>query len=264
MNKKVISLVCESFNLYDAKDTRLQDLFSCKLTQESMFYKMNISPSRVSAQSLYALQSKEPVNPHDAHNTKVPKVFAEKNKFIANYAKTRIISYFWPTKFDISYLDPRADNMHREIKLEPLAYQFPILLSFLKEEFYNSDYMHVIYWSNAGHGNVGCRIGEEDKGVAASLTKTLEHWFKVIENDILPLVDRDKTILMIHPDHGTARKGMGHETFQDGFFYLYPKESATLAKDSTIEWADIRKTIRNATGIDDKMPYKEEGRIIGK
>lgn len=263
MNKKIITLICESLNIYDIKD------FSFEFMNESMFYKMNLGESDLSAKALYLMQGNDNL-PNDmvsgdpfANNK--PSIFAEEGKFIANYVKTRIIANFWPFRWNPIYLDPKTHLTGRhESKMEPLSHHYSFLLPFLKNEFYQSDYQHLIYWTATGHPQVKCRVDEEEIGIPISLKKTAQHWFKVIQEEIMPLIDKKNTILLIHPDHGTARKNMGKEAIQDGFLYFYPKTNAILNNDNTVAWQDIRKTIRIITGTDEIIPHKENGRLIGE
>ena len=243
---KVISIICESLNFKDVEQISLRN---------SVKYHMDMRPSMLSATSLYLMQTGDPVpDMGNCHSASEPCVFSPKGRLISNYVKTRIISNYWPRKFDASFLDPKS-SIESGLKIcrEPNSHHYPVLLDFLKHEFYDSDYQYLIYWSLIGHGECyDCRIDEENKGVPYTLRKTAAEWFRLIDKDILPLVKQD-TLVMIHPDHGTARKGQGPEAYTDGFMFLYPKEMAKLIPTPSIYWSTIRGAIRRATGVDQAM-----------
>jgi len=257
---KIINLVWESFNRYDVTNLSLPG-----------FGRFNFnSCAGNSATALYLMQTGD-IDPEfgktieDLKNYRpainfTKKFFSKPNSFIANFAKTRIISIYWPHFYDTNFLDPRTKGGHEFNKPhgepEPAGEQFENLLDFLKNEFYQSDYQHLIYWSMVGHGSCGnCRIGEENKGVAATLEKTATHWMDCIKTHVMPLVNLDKSILMMHNDHGTTRNPIidGRNNYNDGFIYL-PSDRAIIESDYTVTLSDIRKTLRMSFGIDDKLP----------
>jgi hypothetical protein len=261
MIKKIISLVCESMNRYDITD------FSIPFIDDSMFYEMDLEASEWSVKALYLMQKDDNLPELSvATRESLPSIFIEEGKFIANYTRTRIFSNFWPKQWSPEYLDPKCNvkSLHTH-KIEPLTPYYPAFLSFLKDEFYKSDYAHVIYWSAIGHPGDCRRIEEENNGVPPCLKKTIKYWFELIQKEIIPLIDKENTIVLIHPDHKTAREGIDYKLAQSkGFLYFYPKVNALLNNNTIITWKDIRKTIRNATGVDNIMPYHESGNIIGQ
>lgn len=231
---KLVSILCESMQWCDVKGQGI----SC-LTKK----KFNTSPSRFSAQSLWLMQSEDPklVSIDDCHNTKRERIF-DKGDFLSTQFKTRLIAHWFPHVFNPARLDPLADspkNGFPPVFREPNSWQYPVLLKFLKQEFFNSDYQWLIYWPSIGHVECSdCRLPPEDKGVPDNIHQTTAEWFRLINKDILPFIKPDTTVF-IHTDHGSARRIKNHN-WNDGFLFHTPN---VQFRDNS-GWNDYRKMVR--------------------
>jgi len=228
------SLVCESLCWSDMDGMELPGFRKLRF---------DLRPSDLSASSLWLMQTADPVPAdmwNDVHSGAV-KVFSAPDKFLSNRIKTRIISNYWPAKFNATFLDPKCgSHTAKEIRREPRAAHYAVLLDFLKNEWNSSDYRWLIYWSLIGHAECSdCRLEGEDKGIPITLRKTAAEWFSIIQREVLPLLDNNDLIL-IHPDHGSARRGMGGAPMQNGFMYCNKD-----AFSGVVTWADIRKAVSN-------------------
>lgn len=273
---KIISIIWESFNRYDVANLKIDG-----------FSKLNFtSCSGNSAAALYLMQTAGIPDPDWGKTTKDyekalenfrpqegvnnPKVkkkfFSAPDSFIANFAKTRLISIYWPHFYDTSFLDPRNKGGHEfnsasHILREPENECFVALIDFLKNEFYQTDYQHLIYWSMLGHGSCGnCRVDEENHGVPITLEKTASYWLNCLQEHVFPLIDFEKSILIMHNDHGTSRKSKCGNPYTDGFIWL-PTKNLAVEDTYEVTWSDIRKTLRAGFEIDDKLP-PETGKCL--
>jgi hypothetical protein len=122
------------------------------------------------------------------------------------------------------------------------------MLGFLREEFYSSDYQWLIYWSSIGHPECeDCRIGEENRGIPRGLRATAAEWFRLINESIMPLV-RGDTLVIVHPDHGSARLGKTiFEQYGDGFMFIRPGSYKGLPpQGTTLHWEHLRAMVKEA------------------
>ena len=228
---RVISLVCESMMALDLGSATIPG---------ALHYDFDVRPSNLSATALWLMQSEAPVpDMGDCHSASKAKVF-EKGNFISNRKKTRIISNFWPSRFDVRFLDPFACTSGSPICREPNSHHWPVLLKFLRDEFYGGNYEWLIYWSLIGHAECAdCRIGNENEGIPQNLWKTTAEWFRLINECVIPLL-RKETLLLVHPDHGTARlPSKGGSEYRDGFLFAWGN-TAGLPPIGRLTWKDIR------------------------
>ena len=135
--------------------------------------------------------------------------------------------------------------------MEPQAPIYTRFLQFLESDFYESDYRRVIYWSLIGH--VNRRAEKENSGIPANLKQTFSLWADLILDEILPRVNFDNTVLMIHPDHGTRRKGRPmHQSVHDGWLWLRHTEfEIGKVHDRRISWRDYRRTVLDISRQDE-------------
>lgn len=233
--RRCVSLICESLCWADAEGIDLPSFRKLRF---------DLRPSDLSASTLWLMQTDDPV-PADmwgnVHSGAV-KVFSVPGKFLSNRIKTRIISNFWPAKFDPTFLDPKCDlSTAIKIRREPNAAHYAVLLDFLRNEWHSSDYRWLIYWSLIGHAECSdCRLEEENKGIPDTLRKTASEWFSILQRDVIPLLGDDDLVL-IHPDHGSARRNLpAKDAFESGFLYC---RGDLLVGTGTPTWADIRKMV---------------------
>ena len=262
---KVINLVCESFNRYDVENIELPGFKKFDFST----FPSNRSPSSLYFMECFSRCSEKSLK--ELNNWQRLIQYKESDKFICDYVKTRMISYFWRPRHTRSSIDYGVDDGTRENtnaflliqmdgSLEPESRNFKKMLKFLKEEFYSSDFQHLIYWSLIGHVNF--RIGEENKGIPTTLNKTLQEWIGNIQEQVIPLIDMDNTIVMIHPDHGTRRKGMDFDkSLYDSFLWVHdPLDRFQWNEESDINWADMRKTLCDIFSVNEVDT--ENGRSI--
>lgn len=209
---KVLTFLCESCNLGDSEDIDLSDLGFQKL-------RFDMRPANTSDEALYHLQT---FSPMERRNRK--EIFTRTPEFLACHAKTRIFGDIWLPNFAVWNLDPltKSDkpiSIFSRHKSEPDNEIFRNFLDFMENEFHRSEYRHAIYLSILGH--IGNREGEENRGIPATLSKTLSRLMEVFRQHVGPLVDWDNTFVFIHPDHGTKRMGVSWETAtHDGFLWF--------------------------------------------
>jgi hypothetical protein len=252
---KVITLICESFNRYDTTDVVIPGFKKLDF---------NLFPADKSQTALYLLETDTMPGNEILDDEKKLEIWKKKLKFshardfICDYVKTRMISYFWRPRhmrpsMDYGVVDDTVEysNPFHMLKLdgsaEPDSKNFKILKDFIEHEFYTSDFQHLIYWPLVGH--LYFRMEGENSGVPYSLEKTFKHWIQTLEDHILPLIKMDETLVMIHNDHGTRRKGKPFwPMINDGFLYIHdPLDRVNC--DWEVTWTDIRKTLCDNFGI---------------
>jgi len=214
-------------------------------------------PATFSARSLWCMQSADPLPDMDDWHSDKHQVFAEPNRFISNYAKTRLVSASWPKRYDPKFLDPLGsippNSLWSEWEMEPNCPHWGYFLKFLSGQFYEEGQWRI-YWPRAGHAECGrCRVAEENRGIPRGIKKTATHFAELVKTHVLPLV-RSDTLVLMHTDHGTARRGQIGNYWNKGVVYLQQPMDEGVAC-----WADIRCTIKHALGVT-QLP--EAGRIL--
>jgi len=93
---KLVSIICESMIRHDVVGETVPGF---------ELHDLDLRPSRLSATTLYLMQTDDPNVPQIDTPTKVS-FFDEPRRFISSRHKTRLISNFWPRRFDPKALDP--------------------------------------------------------------------------------------------------------------------------------------------------------------
>jgi hypothetical protein len=244
---KLLTLICESMVASDAETLDLPGLER---------HEFELRPARYSMEALWLMQTGDPEP--DWHAMPLdrtgPNVFATPGRFVSNYAKTRLISYFWHARHNPIPLDPLCTHswldsqgkLRQPVSMEPGAYHWPVFLEFLSAEFYRSDYQWLIYWPLIGHAAVGCRLRGEDHGIPDTLRETTAEWFTLIQNRVLPLV-QPGTVVLIHSDHGTLRRNKP-DSMRRGIFFCSPPIHGV-----DMDWRNLRMIERTVLGVDKRM-----------
>ena len=108
---------------------------------------------------------------------------------------------------------------------------------FLRSEFYSGAVEHFIFWGRIGH--VGVRARGENQGIPTTLAKTWRRNCDWLSEFVFPLVDWDRTVVLVHPDHGTRRRGLSlRESMHDGFVL-----SSRSLPFPVRCWADLGETV---------------------
>ena len=202
--------------------------------------RLDMRPAQDSKDALWLMQSDDPIPDAKGPGQSV----FQGDGFISSKARTKLFSHFWPSRFDPRPLDPTfvtkripMDERQNEPRNE-LWRDFDWHVRNWMER--PSDW--VIYWPLIGH--VGQRGPTED-GIPEHIGKSCEEWLELINQAIIPLMNKHRDIpIMIHSDHGTARKGSDGSEYQWGFVY---HRNAGINR-SNVTWADIREAERRCLG----------------
>ena len=205
-------------------------------------------PATFSARSLWCMQSADPLPDMDDWHSDKRQVFAEPNRFISNLVKTRLVSAYWPKRYDPKFLDPLGSippsSLWSEWQMEPNCPHWDYFLKFLSGQFYDEDWQWLIYWPLAGHAECGrCRVAEENRGIPKNIRQTAKIFTDLVKRVVFPLI-RDKTLVLLHSDHGTARQGGIGNYWNKGVIFL--PNNFRYPSGYIITWADIRALLKNA------------------
>jgi len=259
---KVITIACESFNRYDVTGPA-PGLFT-----EIDF---NNYPAVNTAMSLCLMQYESPLPEGErtywspARQRQWFPDIRQPNAFIFNFAKTRVISGpFWASSFDPRFFDPQKVRYNRNARLpEPIAPHFEELKSFLRHDFYDSSYSHLIYWTNIGHAGLGCRVKGEDQGIPVTISNTFKIWESLLLGEVIPLIDLNNTFLIMINDHGTRRVALSYEqSMYDGFLWAYDPRRRIGKKREEATWADLRSTLCDLLGVEELSARNKEGQSL--
>lgn len=247
---KVFTIMCESFNRYDAADESLPGFSQ---------FDFNSTPATCTWMSYHLMQTDKKLQVAESGlNRWTPD--NRPDEYIAKYAKTRIIGQNWESTLAPTWLDAKIpiDNANQSPGgIEPDCPPFEVLIDFLKNEFYQSDYQHLIYKTYIGHSNK--RVGRENRGIPRSMRKTFGYWMKVVRESVLPRIRLDETVVLLHNDHGSVQKGRKYdEAMYDGFLWIRdPLDRVHWTENRDVHWMDIRQTLIRLMDIRDKIKFDE-------
>ncbi len=239
---RLISILCESLNRYD--------LVGC-IPAGFAQHDLDLHPALISVDALYEMETEFP-----REHANGSELFSVAGAFLANHVRTRLISNYWPRGHDPIFLDPLAsrkvheDDDHK--RMEPDCHHFGMFVDFIRNEFYSSvpEYRHLIYWPYTGHAGLKLRVPEDNHGIPADCSRTWRRWIAVLQEHVFPLIHWDRTVVLIHPDHGTNRKGIAYErAMRDGFLLAWHPGHKPAAERQLLTWADLRQTEQAALGI---------------
>ena len=220
---KLFSIICESMIWPDSEGITLEGFKKISF---------DLKPANLSATSLWLMQTDIPIpflSPTLLNYKQ--RYFTTSTNFLSNRFKTRIIANFWPYPYDPVVFDKQAAIFNcGRVAMEPEAHQWKTLQTFLRSDE-PKNYEWLIYWPTIGHEDY--RLKTESSGIPVHLKETTQLWFSMIR-DLLPLVP-DTTVL-IHTDHGTARKGMGQAAYEQGFAYIPNKLNI-----DKLDWPALRR-----------------------
>ena len=149
---KLVSIICESMIRHDLDGEALPGF---------EYHDLDLRPSRLSATTLYLMQTDDQNVPQMNTSTKTS-FFDEPRGFISTKYKTRLISNYWPRRFDPKALDPLVSiDTGKVLAREPRAPHWPVLIDFLANGFRKPDYLWCIYWPLIGHDGYDFRVPEE-------------------------------------------------------------------------------------------------------
>lgn len=234
---KTITLICESFNAIDVSSKSRSKLESLGFEYNDM----DVSPAYDSVSALSLMQTGH-CRPFEER--KDPYYVFEDVTTLASVFSTRLISSVWPVYCNVDTLDPKARwanteptfNVLRNIDLE--RDEIKECETFLRAEFYSSKHEHLIMWPKLGR--VGHRVGKENHGIPVSLVRTFEHYVNILVSRLFPLVDFDNTVVIMHTDHGSARRDLNDDmSMRSGFSFTY-----TPGLDANVsDWRTLRNVL---------------------
>lgn len=201
---KVVSLIFESFNRTDLEAAGTERLDGWHVGRS-----FSMAPARCSVTALFCLQTGARSIPRRFRG----RLFREeRGAYLGDRIRQRIISSSWPAYCNARRFDPEANARGHRVG-EGAKFT---LDRFLREEFYRGDVDHLVFWGRIGH--VGVRAGRENRGVPNALVDTWNWNLDFLEEWVFPLIDFERTLVIAHPDHGSARRGLSkRESLHDGF-----------------------------------------------
>lgn len=226
---KLVTIICESMTWFDLQPEDVLPGFTR--------HKFDFTPASDSAQSFWCMQTDKPIPSsrlswrNEFENPDIP--------FLSRHVPTRIIAHFWPRRFNARVFDDESklSNDPHDNVCEPDSTQWFDGLQTARTWSTNQK-SWLIYWGRMGH--LGLR---KEEGIPTSLNMTLKEWFKLLNEQFIPLVDQSIPML-VHSDHGTARKGHGNREFHEGFLFSrgvdLPPECA---------WSDVREAQSRCLGV---------------
>lgn len=226
--KKLVTLICESMCLADL-------IASGKHLPGFDMSAFDMTGSRTSYEALWRMQSDDNLPEGSIHEG-----CAWQGEFISKRHKTRVFSHFWPKRFMPTFDQSYVAIPTKRLEPEPRAEQWIPFTSYLSA-FRQDDVEWLIYWPNIGHSGDWCCRHPEESGIPAHLGHSCHDWLTLIEKEVLPQLAPDVPVL-IHPDHGTARKGpgFGSKEFVEGFCL-----SRLLSQRNPMTWDWQRKLVRS-------------------
>lgn len=223
---QVVTIICESFHRQDLEQAAIPAAFD-----GFRRFEMDLAPVYDSVSALTMLQSGR-CRAWERRKRTDP-IFHATDDLLAFRHRTRLISSCWPSYCNARLLDPKANHAknRRRVKVQEEAERY------LREEFYAQDYRHLIFWGRRGH--VGQRVGLENFGIPTRLTNTMNRWLSYLGDEILPLIQLDTTAVLLHPDHGSARRGLTREeALHQGF--LWVRSPISVEPCDAYDWSSMR------------------------
>ena len=94
-------------------------------------------------------------------------------------------------------------------------------------------------------GHIDSRVANVNSGIPDSLEQTFKVWAGLILDEILPRIDLERTIVLIHPDHGTRRNKLAlADAVHHGWLWMkHPQINPGAVHDRSVDWSDYRRTI---------------------
>ena len=222
---KLLNIICESMLM---SDLELQEISGFKLIP------FDTSGANFSAQSLWRMNCDLPQPPIPQKLWEGESVFKDIPNPLMLKHRTRLISNFWPHRFDPTLFDPDcSDRINKQVGIDPDNHQWTTFLSYLCGPMPHD---WVIYWPTVGHCSY--RLGPDNNGIPENIRRTTTYWLDMIRNQILPRVPKGTTIL-IHTDHGSARKNQTtNEYYNQGFAFI-PNNMEI----ENLNWASFRELV---------------------
>lgn len=222
---KVFSIICESFNRHDL----FPEDFKAPWNEWDYQEHFRMAPARCSVSAFYCLQTGENTLPKLGRR----KLFLPtKSDYLGDRVKQRVISSAWPTYCNARRFDRRANMRHDRAGEKGRV----TLQRFLREEFYQSNIDHLIFWGRIGH--IGVRAKPENRGTPKVLRETWRWHMEWCQEWIMPLIDFSQTLVLAHPDHGSLRRGLTEsQSMHDGFLF------SSQPLDPVTGWKDLQSVI---------------------
>jgi hypothetical protein len=219
---RLCTIICESMTMDDLDG---------QVVPGHVLVPFDPHPATFSAQSLWLLQSSQPLpppkgNPHEGTS------WFEGVECLSNRVKTRLVSNFWPKAYDPTCLDPEcADKEGKKVGMEPDNHQWNTLMAYMDGP---RPHDWLIFWPTMGHA--GYRVPEENKGVPWHVKATTRAWLDLVAKSLLPRLDCP---VILFSDHGSARAGRTRdEQFRNGFAFV-PADDRVPCR-SPLDWAGMR------------------------
>lgn len=223
---KLFSCICESMTWDDLSG---QSIPGHRLVR------FDPHPATFSAQSLWLMQCRA-ILPPPASNPHVGESWFNDATidFLSLRARTRLVSNFWPTKYDPTRLDPlcACHKPGRIVGMEPNNHQWDTLMEYLDNPGCHD---WLIFWPTMGH--CGYRVPGENSGIPVHIKDTAGQWLTMACKNILPKIPGEaRTILF--SDHGSARKDKTKdEQFRNGFAFVDDR----IECPDKLDWEEMRK-----------------------
>jgi len=209
---KTCTIICESMTMDDLDE----DL---KFLHGHVLLPFDPHPATMSAQSLWCMMTPDKLPPAAGNPHEGTSWFEEASSLLSSKFKVRLISNFWPKRYDPRIIDPEcADPKGKVVGCDPNCHQWETMREYLKGP---CPHEWLIYWPTLGHAKY--RIGDENKGIPEHICETTRTWLSLAAI-LVEEAEAKGFQTILFSDHGSARKDKSRdEQFRNGFVWLPEK-----------------------------------------